>query len=68
MVSPSRSQGGDLRKAIMRDSGRELAWGARGRQVAMDITRGLHFLHTSGVIHRRAQLAPATAQGLSFKS
>ena len=48
-------QGGDLRKALARDSAGEYSWSNRGRQVAMDITRGLHFLHTSGVVHRRVE-------------
>ena len=45
-------QGGDLRKALARDTKGEYAWSNRGRQVALDITRGLHFLHMSGVMHR----------------
>ncbi len=46
------SQGGDLRQAFARDELDEYAWHDRGRQIALDIARGLHFLHTSGVIHR----------------
>ena len=45
-------QGGDLRQAFARDELDEYAWHDRGRQIALDIARGLHFLHTSGVIHR----------------
>ena len=46
------TQGGDLRQAFARDELDEYAWHDRGRQIALDIARGLHFLHTSGVIHR----------------
>ena len=46
------SQGGDLRQAFARDELDEYAWHDRGRQIALDIARGLHFLHMSGVIHR----------------
>ena len=45
-------QGADLRQAIAGDDLDEYGWYKRGRKVAMDITRGLHFLHTCGVIHR----------------
>ena len=41
-----------MRQAFARDELDEYAWHDRGRQIALDIARGLHFLHTSGVIHR----------------
>jgi serine/threonine protein kinase len=44
-------QGGDLRKAWLRNEGL-YAWGARGRDIALDIARGLRFLHSKGIIHR----------------
>jgi hypothetical protein len=45
-------QGGDLRQALTtRDEG-AFAWAGPGKAVALDISRGLHFLHTSGVVHR----------------
>jgi hypothetical protein len=44
--------GGDLRQAFSRDETGEYAWCGRGRGIALDIARGLHFLHTSQVIHR----------------
>lgn len=43
---------GDLRRALWSDSADDFAWGRRGGQVALDIARGLHFLHSSGIIHR----------------
>lgn len=45
-------EGGDLRRALWKNEGNEFAWERRGQQVALDIARGLHFLHSSGVIHR----------------
>lgn len=47
-------EGGDLRKALWKNENDEYAWERRGAQVALDIARGLHFLHSSGVIHRCA--------------
>lgn len=45
-------EGGDLRRALWKNEGNEYAWDRRGAQVALDVARGLHFLHSSGVIHR----------------
>lgn len=45
-------QGGDLRAALTNDSKGELSWYQRGKGIAMDIVRGLHFLHANHVIHR----------------
>ena len=44
-------EGGDLRAALTRDEAGELAWHKRGRQIALDIARGLHFLHSHDVMH-----------------
>lgn len=49
--------GGDLQRALQRDDAAEYSWERHGRQVATDVTRGLHFLHASGIIHRRAPTA-----------
>lgn len=45
-------QGGDLRQALTDSDEGVYAWGRHGKSVALDISRGLHFLHTSGVVHR----------------
>jgi hypothetical protein len=45
-------QGGDLRHALAADDDDEFRWDCRGREVAIDIARGLHFLHSAGVVHR----------------
>jgi hypothetical protein len=44
-------QGGDLRHALSADQG--FAWYGAGQHIALDVARGLHFLHSSSVIHRR---------------
>lgn len=45
-------QGGDLRHALAADDDDEFRWDRRGREVAIDIARGLHFLHSADVVHR----------------
>ena len=48
-------QGGDLRKALWRDRQAgtdEWGWYNKGRDVALAVARGLHFLHCNNVIHR----------------
>ena len=44
--------GGDLRDALDKDKRTELVWYRKGYQIALDIARGLHFLHSHDV--RRA--------------
>ena len=48
---PCLPQGGDLRQALTDDADGKFAWARHGKQVAVDVARGLHFLHASGVEH-----------------
>jgi Protein kinase domain len=45
-------QGGDLRSLLLREKPAPLTWWNGGKQVAMDVARGLVFLHTHKVVHR----------------
>ena len=45
-------QGGDLRHALTTREESAFTWAGPGKSIALDISRGLHFLHTSGVVHR----------------
>ncbi len=45
-------QGGDLMAALGSDKGRQMGWYNKGKSIAVDISRGLAFLHSSRVIHR----------------
>lgn len=42
---------------MSRDSGGQLLWHKQGKALALDIVRGLCFLHTNKVIHRCVLLA-----------
>ena len=46
------AQGGDLKQALINDETGLFEWGRKGKTVALDIARGLHFLHSCDVIHR----------------
>ena len=46
--------GGDLCQALKHDD--ELAWYKNGHLIALDIVRGLHFLHSNGVRNSHLQL------------
>jgi len=52
MATVCGAQGGDLRQALTNSDEGVYAWAGHGKSVALDISRGLHFLHTSGVVHR----------------
>ena len=43
------SQGGDLRAALSSDLTGELRWYNRGQHIALDVARGLHYLHSHDV-------------------
>ena len=52
----SAVQGGDLRMALWRDylNGTHIFdWRNKGRDVALAVARGLHFLHRQSVVHRQ---------------
>ena len=42
-------EGGDLRKALSGPRAEELRWYKKGQVIALDIARGLHFLHSNRV-------------------
>ncbi len=45
-------QGGDLRHALSGESAADYGWYGLGAAIALDVARGVHFLHSCGVIHR----------------
>jgi serine/threonine protein kinase len=53
--------GGDLCTAIAGDDFGELQWYNRGHQIALDIARGLYFLHSHDVSTPYKPLCPASA-------
>lgn len=44
-------EGGDLRDALSTDINKELSWYNKGHLIALDIIRGLVFLHSNKVVH-----------------
>ncbi len=57
-------QGGDLYSALQSNAqgigaAHPLSWWRRGRSVALDIARGLHFLHSEHVVRGAARRRPA---------
>lgn len=44
-------EGGDLRDALSHDTANELGWYNKGHLIALDIVRGLVFLHSNKVVH-----------------
>jgi len=46
---------GDLRAALSSDVDGKLGWRQMGKQIALDITSGLVYLHANGVTHRWGQ-------------
>ncbi|KAK9829623.1 hypothetical protein WJX72_006940 [[Myrmecia] bisecta] len=44
-------EGGDLRQAMSSARGEELRWYNKGQLIALDVARGLHFLHSNKVMH-----------------
>jgi hypothetical protein len=60
-------QGGDLRHALAADDDDEFRWDCRGCEVAIDIARGLHFLHSAGVVHRCCHYDPGSNAPVFFQ-
>eukprot|EP00884_Botryococcus_braunii_P014169 jgi/Botrbrau1/22753/Bobra.0132s0085.1 len=60
-------EGGDLRTLIGREKPPPITWWNGGKQVALDIARGLVFLHTHKVIHRDLKTSNVliTAEGVA---
>lgn len=52
MLIMENMAGGDLRKALSNSQDGEFTWYKKGRTLALDISHGLHFLHSSQVTHR----------------
>ena len=52
MIVTELMEGGDLRAALSGSDAGQLAWDQLGRQVALDVARGLCFLHACNVVHR----------------
>lgn len=52
LVSFRCLQEGDLRAALTANAAGDLRWWRRGKPIALDVVRGLHFLHTHSVVHR----------------
>jgi hypothetical protein len=52
MIATELMRGGDLAQALERDVQGDLNWSKSGKKIAIDITRGLCFLHANKVIHR----------------
>ena len=49
-------QGGDLSQAISNDRTGHLRWSGRGQNIALDVVRGLAYLHACKVGHPAASL------------
>lgn len=43
-------EGGDLWRALQREGSRVRSWMQQGRRVALDIARGLCFLHAHSIV------------------
>lgn len=45
-------QGGDLKQALRGPLSATLSWYNKGAQIALDVIKGLHFLHCHGILHK----------------
>jgi hypothetical protein len=57
-------QGGDLREALSGDYSDEWQWRQHGKDVMLDVVRGVHFLHANQVVHRdiKSKVGPESVQ------
>jgi hypothetical protein len=65
IAASSGYAGGDLAAAIEHDETAELGWYCRGHRIALDIARGLYFLHSHDVSRARRDCVSSTAPGLT---
>jgi hypothetical protein len=52
MIATELMRGGDLAQALQRDVQGDLNWSKCGKKIAIDVAKGLCFLHANNVIHR----------------
>ncbi|DBB12705.1 TPA: hypothetical protein ACH3X3_005482 [Trebouxia sp. C0006] len=45
-------QGGDLKQALRGPLSATLSWYNKGAQIALDVIKGVHFLHCHGILHK----------------
>ncbi|KAK9789943.1 hypothetical protein WJX73_007087 [Symbiochloris irregularis] len=59
--------GGDLQSALSEDPEKDFSWYKRGQQVALDMARGLAYLHENNVVHLDVKPANVllTAEGIA---
>ena len=55
---PCCDQGGDLRAVLSSECAPALQWYAGGKSVALDVLRGLAFIHSAGVVSRPPKTYP----------
>ena len=56
-------EGGDLSEAIKHDAAGDLTWYNKGQRIALDIARGLHYLHSHDVRFKIASMSRVCCDG-----
>lgn len=54
--------GGNLWEALLEDAEGNLGWYQHGKNILLDVIRGLHFLHSNKVAHRYASVKSVERQ------